>query len=190
VGAASLFVLGFSLVFAALGATASYIGAALSPYHVLLTRLAGVFVILMALFLLGRWSIPALYTERRLQIGRDFGVWSAFPLGMAFAFGWSPCIGPVLTSIMALAVTEASAQRGALLLFVYGLGLGAPFLLAALFTGQVLSGLSPFKRHYMAIERTGGAILLVMGVFLVMNRWTAVLGPFLNWYSDNVHLPM
>src|SRR5579884_2573066 len=93
--ASFLFVLGFSLVFVSLGATASYIGAMLGPHRDALTRLAGVFIVAMALVMIGLVQFPAFYQERRLQVGRDLGMWSAFPLGMAFAFGWTPCIGPV-----------------------------------------------------------------------------------------------
>ena len=188
VGTALLFVLGFSLVFVALGATASYIGSALLPYRDSLSRLAGIFVILMALLMLGSFQIPMFYREMRFHPGRDFGIWSAFPLGMAFAFGWSPCIGPVLASILADATTEASAQRGALLLFDYAMGLGLPFLIVALFAGRMFQSLNWFKRHFVAINRTGGSILLVMGVFLVLNRWTELLAPVMAWYQ-NLPLP-
>jgi len=183
-GAAVLFVLGFSLVFVAIGATASYIGSALLPYHGTLTRLAGIFIIVMALVMMGVLRLPLFYVERRFHLGRDLGIWSALPLGMAFAFGWSPCIGPILGAIYAYASTQDSAQRGALLLFVYALGLGLPFLAVALFTGRMFRSLSWFKRHSLAINRTGGAILLVMGVFLILNRWTELLGPVLRWYSQ------
>lgn len=188
VTAATLFVLGFSLVFVALGATASYIGNYLLPYHVALTRVAGVFIILMALGMVGVYQLPLFYRERRFELSHELGLWGALPLGMAFAFGWSPCIGPVLTSIFALATTESSAQRGALLLFVYALGLGAPFLLVALFAGRVLSSLRWFKRHFVAINRLGGSVLLIMGVFLVLDQWTEVLGPVLRWYAQ-LNLP-
>jgi cytochrome c-type biogenesis protein len=188
VGAASLFVLGFSLIFVALGATASYIGSALMPYRDTLTRASGVFIILMALVMIGVFRVPMFYMERRFHLGREFGIWSAFPLGMAFAFGWQPCIGPVLTAILAFATTEGTAQRGALLLFVYALGLGLPFLLVAMFAGRLFGSLNWFKRHFLAINRVGGAILLVMGVFLVLNRWTQLLGPVLRWYAQ-LNLP-
>lgn len=188
VAAASLFVLGFSLVFVALGATASYIGSALLPYRDTLTRVAGIFIIVMALAMVGMVHVPMLYREKRFQIGRDLGMWGAFPLGMAFAFGWSPCIGPVLTSILAYATTEGTAQKGALLLFVYGLGLGVPFLIVALFADHLMTSLGWFKRHFVAINRAGSAILLVMGVFLVLDRWTQLLGPVMRWYA--VHVPV
>ncbi len=186
--AGALFVLGFSLVFVAIGATASYIGSLVQPYHAELTRIAGIFIIAMALFMVGLIKIPALYRDRRFHLGRQFGVWSAFPLGMAFGFGWSPCIGPTLGAIFALAATQSDAQRGALLLFVYALGLGLPFLLVALFAGRALGALGWFKRHYQAITLAGSSLLLFMGVFLVMDRWTQLLSPLLSWYSQ-LNLP-
>lgn len=186
--AAGLFVLGFSLVFVALGATASYIGSLVVSYQATLTRIAGIFIIAMALVMVGALHIPLFYREKRFHIGRELGLWGAFPLGMAFAFGWSPCIGPVLTGIMADAATQGTAQKGAFLLFVYALGLGAPFLAAALFADRAFRSMSWFKRHYGAINRVGGGMLLVMGVFLVLDRWTELLGPAMRWYAS-LNLP-
>lgn len=187
-GAAVLFVLGFSLVFVALGATMSYIGSIIAPNRDILTRAAGVFIIIMALAMLGVFRRPIFYRERRLHVSPEWGVWSAFPLGMAFGFGWSPCIGPVLTSILGLAATEGSVQRGAFLLFVYSLGLGVPFLAVAAFAGTLLHSLGWFKRHYRALNVVGSGILLLMGTFLVMNRWTEVLAPVMSWYNQ-LNLP-
>lgn len=189
VGAATLFVLGFSLIFVALGATASYIGAALLPYRDTLTRVAGVFIILMALAMVGVLKLPVFYREKRLHLGREFGIWSAFPLGMAFAFGWSPCIGPVLTSILAYATTEGTAQKGALLLFIYSLGLGVPFLAMALFAGRIFHSVTWIKRHYQALNVGGSGVLIVMGIFLLLDRWTQLLSPVMAWYAD-LKLPL
>jgi cytochrome c-type biogenesis protein len=189
VGAATLFVLGFSLVFVALGATVSYIGSALLPYRDTLTRASGVFIILMALIVLGLFRLPVLYRETRFQFGRDFGIWSAFPLGMAFAFGWSPCIGPVLSSILAYATTTDAAQQGALLLFVYALGLGVPFLALAFLAGHMFQSLHWLKRYSRITDIGGGGVLLVMGVFLVLNQWTQLMAPIMRWYADK-NLPL
>lgn len=188
VATSALFVLGFALVFVALGATASYIGAALAPYRDLLTRIAGGFIIVMALIMIGLVRLPLLYQEKRFHIGRDLGVWSAFPIGMAFAFGWTPCIGPTLSSILVYATTVGTAQRGALLMFVYALGLGVPFLAVALFAGRAFNSLGWFKRHYAAITTTGGSLLLIMGVFLVLDRWMDLLAPVMRWYVQ-LNLP-
>lgn len=186
--AATLFVLGFALIFVAEGAALSYIGSAVIGNRDTLTRAAGVFIILMALFMLGVYRLPLLNMEKRFHVRRDLGTWSALPLGMAFAFGWTPCIGPVLSAIDAAALTQGTAQKGALLLFAYALGLGLPFLVVALFTERMYRSLGWFKRHYLAMERTGGAVLLVMGVFLLLNRWTELLSPILRWYAQ-LNLP-
>ncbi len=183
-GASVLFVVGFSLVFVSLGATLSYLGSVIDPHRQTLTRIAGIFIIVMALVMLGVFRVPLLYRESRFHVPRQWGVWSAFPLGMAFAFGWSPCIGPILTPIYAAATTEGSAQRGALLLFVYSLGLGVPFLAVALFTERFFGYIGWFKRHYRALNLSGGSVLLVMGVFLLLGRWTQLLGPVMNWYAQ------
>jgi cytochrome c-type biogenesis protein len=186
--AAVLFVLGFSIIFVALGATASFIGSLLQPYQRTLERVAGIFIIVMAFAMIGIFNIPQFYQEKRFHIGREFGIWSSFPLGMAFGFGWAPCIGPILTSIYALATQEGTAQRGALLLFVYALGLGIPFLLVALFAGRMFETLSWFKQHFVAINRLSGSILLVMGVFLVMGRWVQLVTPVMRWYADHLNI--
>jgi len=192
VGAALLFVLGFSLIFAALGASASYVGALLLTHRDVVNRGAGIFIIVMALFMLGAFRVPILFSERRAHVGRDLGIWSALPLGMAFAVGWSPCTGPVLASIYtyAAATTGGKAEMGALLLFIYALGLGLPFVLMALFSGRAFASLRWFKRHVQGINRLGGAVLLVMGIFLLMNRWTQLLSPIMTWYANNVNLPL
>lgn len=184
-GAAALFVLGFSIVFVAIGATASYIGSMIHGYLPTLERIAGAFIILMALVLIGLIQVPALYRDWRFHVNRDFGIWSALPVGMAFGFGWAPCIGPILGSIYFMAATETTVQQGALLLFVYALGLGIPFLAAALFAERAFQSLGWFKRHFRAFNLAGAGILLVMGAFLVAGRWTALLGPLLRWYGTH-----
>lgn len=188
-GAALLFILGFSLVFVALGATASYIGSFLLPYRDTLTRAAGIFIILMALTMLGLFRLPALYMEKRVHLEREFGLWGALPLGMAFAFGWSPCIGPVLTSILALATTQGTAQRGALLLFVYSVGLSVPFLGLALLADRASRSVVRFRRYSRVLNTGGGAILLIMGAFLTLNQWTELMAPLMRWYAD-LNLPL
>ncbi|MGH2448745.1 MAG: cytochrome c biogenesis CcdA family protein [Chloroflexota bacterium] len=183
-GASLLFVLGFSLIFVASGATASYIGATLQPYHGVLGRAAGAFTIAMGLVLLGLVRFPWLYQERRFHLGRDFGVWSSLPLGMAFGFGWTPCIGPILAPILAYAASQASVQHGALLLFVYALGLGLPFLVVALFAGRAFQSLGWIRRYSAGLNAAGGAVLIAMGIFLVMGRWTELLAPAMRWYAQ------
>ena len=188
-GAAALFVLGFSLVFVALGATVSYIGSFLVPYRVTLIRVSGVFIILMALAIMGLFRLSIFYREKRFHLGRELGIWSSFPLGVAFAFGWTPCIGPVLASILAVATTAGTAQVGALLLLVYAFGMGVPFLAVALFADRLVHSVTWIKRHYQVFNFGGGGILLIMGVFLVLNRWTELMAPMLRWYADHNFLP-
>lgn len=187
--AASLFVLGFAVVFVALGATVSYIGSLLLPYRDTLTRASGIFIIFMAFVILGLFHIPIMYRDKRLQIGREFGVWSAFPLGMAFAFGWSPCIGPVLASILAYAATTHTAQQGALLLFVYALGFGLPFMLIALLATRMFGFLRWTRQYSRIVDVVGGFVLFVMGLFLTLNQWTQVMAPVMRWYADH-NLPL
>jgi len=187
--AAVLFVLGFSLVFVALGATASYLGALLLPYRETLIRVSGLFIIVMALVVLGLLRLPIFYREKRFALGRELGIWSAFPLGMAFAFGWSPCIGPILASILAYASTEGTAQKGALLLFVYALGLGTPFLALALLAGRMFQSVRWLRRHARVFDWGGGAMLVVMGIFLLLNQWTALMAPIMRWYVQ-LNLPL
>jgi len=186
--AAVLFVLGFSLVFVALGATASYIGSALLPHRATLVRLSGIFIIIMALLMLGLFRLPVFQREMRLHLGRDLGIWSALPLGMAFAFGWSPCIGPVLASILAYATTEQAAQKGALLLFIYSLGMGVPFIALALLAGHMFQSVRRLKRFARMFEVVGGSALLVMGILLFLNQWTRLMAPIMRWYL-NLNLP-
>src|SRR5947209_7105540 len=115
--AAGLFILGFSLVFVSIGAGASYIGSEVGSHKILLTRLAGAFIILMALVMLRIVRLPFLEREKRLYVNHELGMWGALPMGMAFAFGWVPCVGPVLASIYTLAFAGETVQKGALLLF-------------------------------------------------------------------------
>jgi len=182
VGAASLFVLGFSLVFVSLGATASYIGSFLLPYRDPLTRVSGVVVVIMALIMIGLFQFPVVARDRRFHLKRDFGIWSSFPLGMAFAFGWSPCIGPVLASVLTYAASTHTAQKGAVLLLIYSLGLSVPFLGLALLAGRMMRVLARIRGFSRALNLGGAGVLLVMGVFLMLNQWTQVMAPLMRWY--------
>jgi cytochrome c-type biogenesis protein len=184
-GAAALFVGGFSVIFIALGATASLLGTAVLGSLPLLIRVAGVFVILMGLSMLGVFRIPFLQSERRLDMRRiRSGPAGAFPLGMAFAFGWTPCIGPVLAAILATAATTSNAARGAGLLTIYSLGMGIPFLLMAMAYTRRGRTASFFKRHAIFIERAGGVLLVAMGVLLIAGQWTRLFVPLLRLFSN------
>ena len=169
--ASGLFVLGFSLVFVALGATAGAIGTALATYREPLTRLSGVGMIVMGLLVLGLVRAPMLMRERRIQlIDRPYGPLGAVVLGMAFGFGWTPCIGPVLASILLYAASVETAQEGAVLLLVYSAGLGSPFLLTALGMSRALSSLAWLRPHLAFVSTVSGVLLVGMGVLFLTNR--------------------
>lgn len=184
VGAAALFVVGFAVVFTALGAAASLLGSFLLGALPLFLKVAGVFVILMGLSMLGVLRLPFLYREKRFDMRRiRSGRGGALPLGMAFAFGWTPCIGPVLASILTAAAATASAARGAGLLLIYSAGMGVPFMLMALaYTRQGGDG-GFLRRHGAVIEKAGGALLVAMGVLLISGQWTKMFTPLLRLFS-------
>ncbi|MFN3722226.1 MAG: cytochrome c biogenesis CcdA family protein [Paracoccaceae bacterium] len=170
---ALFFVMGLSTVFLLLGFTASIFGAFFLQNQVLFSRISGVVVIIFGLHFLGVFRIPLLDREARLDAGDRAGTaFGAYVLGLAFAFGWTPCIGPQLGAILSLAAQEGSVQRGTLLLAVYALGLGLPFLLAALFVERSLGLMQRLKPHMKAIERVMGILLLVVGLALVTGAFT------------------
>ncbi|GBC86129.1 Thiol:disulfide interchange protein DsbD [bacterium HR12] len=183
-GAALLFVLGFSIVFTALGAGASLFGPLLLRNRLVLTRVAGILVVLTGLVTIGLFRIPLLYREVRLDLRRIRpGPLGAAPLGMAFAVGWTPCIGPVLAGILTAAASTANAAWGAALLVTYSLGLGIPFLALAYACGRDgrLSGW--LRRRGRLIELAGGAVLLLMGVLMITGQWVRLFIPLLRLYT-------
>jgi cytochrome c-type biogenesis protein len=172
IAAALLFVLGFSTVFVALGASASAIGALLRAYSYVLGKIAGVVIIIMGLHFLGLTPIAWLLREKRLEIARPVGLWGAYLMGLAFAFGWTPCIGPILSAILAIAGAEGSVARGAGLLAVYSLGLGVPFIVAALAIKQFAAFLARFRAHLGLVEKAMGGLLVVAGVAFFLGSIT------------------
>ncbi len=183
--ATTVFVLGFSAIFTALGATASLAGNFVLSNRQLLSRIGGIIVIALGLSVLGVIKLPGFYRERRVHfVHRPGGLLGAFPVGMAFGFAWIPCVGPVLTAILSLAATTERAVDGAVLLFAYSLGLGVPFLIAAVLLTSAFDALSWIKRHGRLIEGVSGTFLVVMGVALVFdmvfqfNGWILRLFPF------------
>ena len=159
--AALLFVAGFSTVFIALGASASAIGGLVRAYSHGLSILAGIAIIVMGLHFLGLTPIALLAREKRLQLVKPVGLWGAYVMGLAFAFGWTPCIGPILAAILAVAASEATAAKGAGLLAVYSLGLGIPFLLAAFAVEPFAAFLTRFRKHIAAGREGDGWIARV-----------------------------
>jgi cytochrome c-type biogenesis protein len=162
--AAILFVLGFSTVFVTLGASASVIGGFVRAYSDVLGTLAGIVIIVMGLHFLGLTRIGFLMREKRAHVGKPVGLWGAYAMGLAFAFGWTPCIGPILAAILAVAASEATVAKGAGLLAVYSLGLGIPFLLAAFAIEPFAEFLARFRRHLARVEQVMGALLVLTGV--------------------------
>ena len=184
IGASALFVLGFAIVFTALGATASLLGAFLLRNLSLITKISGVFVVVMGLAMLGVFRLPFLYREKRFDLSRvRSGPAGAVPLGMAFAFGWTPCIGPVLSAIFALATSAPTVSKGALLLFVYSLGMGIPFLLFAFVYSRAGRTFGALQRHGRAMERTGGVLLVLIGLFLFTGAWQRLFAPLARVFS-------
>ncbi|MCC1491616.1 cytochrome c biogenesis CcdA family protein [Cognatishimia sp. F0-27] len=172
--AALFFVLGLSTVFVLLGFTASWLGMFFLQNQVLLARISGVVVIVFGLHFLGIIRIPFLDREARMDAGDAGGsAFGAYILGLAFAFGWTPCIGPQLGAILSLAATEASVARGTTLLAVYAAGLGIPFLLAAMFLSRAMGVMNRIKRHMVLIERIMGILLVAVGLALVTGAFSA-----------------
>ena len=162
--AALLFVCGFSTVFVALGASASVIGALIRAYSAELSILAGVAIIVMGLHFLGVLRIGVLLREKRMEMAKPVGLWGAYVMGLAFAFGWTPCIGPILAAILAVAASEQTVAKGAGLLAVYSLGLGIPFLLAAFMVEPFAAFLARFRRHLGRVEKVMGGLLVLTGI--------------------------
>lgn len=162
--ASLLFVAGFSTVFVALGAGASVIGAVLRAYSDVLATVAGIAIIVMGLHFLGLTRIALLMREKRAEMARPVGLWGAYAMGLAFAFGWTPCIGPILAAILAVAASEATIAKGAGLLAVYSLGLGIPFVIAALAVEPFAAFLTRFRAHLATVERVMGGLLVLTGI--------------------------
>ena len=167
-----LFVLGFSLVFVALGASASLLGGLIEDYRRELNRAAGGVMILMGLFVMGVARLPVLYQEKRFHFAvGSFGQGGTVLLGMAFAFGWTPCVGPVLASILFYAGGSQTAVQGAALLLAYSLGMGVPFVATGLAFSRAMGALGWVKRHYRAINVVSGGLLVGVGVLFLTDRF-------------------
>ena len=171
------FVLGFSFVFIILGASATALGGFLLSKLTLLGKIAGVLVVVLGLHMLGVFRIGFLYREKRIQTEtKRVGILGSFLVGMAFAFGWSPCIGPILGGILAYASTRETVGQGMVLLGAYSAGLGLPFIIAGLSIDAFFRVTSRFKRHFRAIEIASGALLIVVGILIFTNQLTVISG--------------
>jgi cytochrome c-type biogenesis protein len=176
--ASVLFVLGFAVFFTILGGAFGGLGRALAEHRQLVGALGGVLVLGMGLFLLGVLRPRVMEQEARaLSLVRRGGLLGAFPLGLVFAAGWTPCIGPTLAAILTLTAADGSASpaRGATLAFAYALGLGLPFILLGGLLDRGVGALARLRRHSLRLERAGGAVLVVVGVLLVTGLWDRVL---------------
>jgi cytochrome c-type biogenesis protein len=180
------FVLGFSFVFVSLGATATALGQFLLERLRVLGKIAGVLIVIFGLHTMGLLRIGWLYSERRVQVNaKPAGFIGAFLVGISFAFGWTPCIGPILTGILALAGAQETVGQGVQLLAIYSAGLGLPFLATALAMNQFFAAFAKIRRYYHIIEIVSGALLVIIGVLIFTDRFTIIarwLEPYLPTY--------
>jgi cytochrome c-type biogenesis protein len=175
-----VFVLGFSLVFVSFGAVASSIGQLMARHTVLLSQVAGAVIVVFGLHLTRMLPLKWLYANQQFDaLFRRQGPWGAFLVGLAFGFGWMPCVGPILASILALAASEATLAKGVALLLFYALGLALPFLITSLAIGHFLPAYQRFRRHLPKVELAGGTLMIAVGI-LVFTRHLTVVNAWLN----------
>lgn len=174
-----LFIAGFSAVFIVLGVAVSALGAQFQAQLDVISRILGVVVILMGLAFMG--AVPFLQAERRMHVSPRAGLAGAPVLGVAFGLGWAPCIGPTLSAVLALSLTEGSQGRGIVLAIAYCLGLGLPFLALAFWIEHSSKVLAWLRRHRLLLMRLGGAMLIVLGVLLVTGTWGRITGLLQGW---------
>jgi cytochrome c-type biogenesis protein len=179
-----LFIVGFSLVFIALGATATMVGSALNRYQDILRWVGGAIVIVLGVHFTGLINIPFLQIEKRVHLrNRPVGYFGSILIGMAFAAGWTPCIGPILGSILMVAATQSDIMKGVTLLGIYSLGFGIPFFLAAMVLNKFLTTYKKLSVHIPKIIVASGIILIIIGVLIITNNLT-MLGLYLtDWFS-------
>lgn len=182
---AMAFVAGFCVVFVALGASASYVGSFVTDHLTTLGYIAGVIIIIMGLHFLGVFRINLLFREARFHVAsKPAGLLGAFVIGLAFAFGWTPCVGPVLAAILLYAGSEADVVRGAALLLAYALGIGIPFLAAALFAGPFMRLMQRHRKHMGKVEKVMGALLVVTGILFLTNSMSTIAYLMLDWFPQ------
>ena len=185
VRAAVLFVAGFTTVFTLLGVGATLLGSAFLRNQDTIVRGFGVVIVLMGLATMGVLRVPLLYRERRIDLARlPRGPGGAFVVGMGFAAGWVPCIGPILATILATAATTDTLIWGAVLLVLYSLGLGIPFLLLALGLSRAQRSVAWLRRHGRAVELAGGGMLVIVGVLFVTGTWQELFRPLQRWFAE------
>jgi cytochrome c-type biogenesis protein len=179
-----MFILGFTISFIALGATATAVGKFLLVRMPILRQVAGIIMIVFGLHVLGVFRIKALYQDTRLhKVQTSSGMIGALVLGLVFALGWSPCLGPILSGVLGLASEQETVMRGMFLLFVYSAGLGVPFLMTSLGINRFLSFYNRFKKHFRALEIVSGILILGVGVLIFTDQMTR-LNQYFQWLSD------
>jgi len=175
----AMFVAGFTTVFVVLGVAFASLGARVGGQLDTITRVLGVLVVVMGFVFLG--AVPFMQRERRVHVSPKAGMWGAPLLGVVFGLGWTPCIGPTLAAVLTLSLSEATATRGVILAVVYSLGLGLPFLVLALWIERSRAVLGWLRRHRLALMRTGGAVLVVLGLLLVTGLWGQMTTYMQQW---------
>lgn len=166
-----MFILGFSVVFIMLGALSTSVGQLLAHYRTVIAKIAGVVIIIFGLHLTGIFRINALYADKRLHgVKGGSSLWGSFVIGFAFAFGWTPCVGPILSVILTFAAEQDTVMKGVFLLAVYSLGLAVPFLVTALLIEKFLSFYRRFQKHMHMLEVASGGLMIGLGILLVMGR--------------------
>ena len=184
--AALLFVAGFTVVFTVLGVVAQLLGSVFLANGGPVVRWFGVPIIILGLSTMGVLRLPFLMKERRIDLARvPRGTAWAFPMGMAFAAGWAPCLGPVLATIYATAAVSGTAVWGAILLILYSIGLGVPFVALALGFNRAQRSLGWLRRNGRRIEVAGGALLVVVGLLFVTGRWQGYFQPLQRWFAEH-----
>ncbi len=182
---AIVFVAGFSTVFVALGASASLIGSFVTQHLTTLSYVAGAIILILGLHFLGIFRIGLLHREARFQgPSRPIGLTGAYVIGLAFAFGWTPCVGPVLAAILLYAGSEAEVFRGAWLLLAYSLGIGLPFVIAAFFAGPFMRLMRRFRQHMGKVEKAMGLMLVVTGVLFLTNSMSTIAYLMLDMFPS------
>ena len=178
-----LFILGFSALFTALGASASMIGQFLSAYRDAIRIAGGILIILFGLFISGVFSFAFLQQEKKLHLQhKPLGYVGSFLVGVTFAAGWTPCVGPILSSILLYASTAEDARSGMLLLFAYSLGMGLPFFICALAINTFLGYLQKARRYIGVFTKVAGILLILVGVLLLTNSLTFLMEVLLQWF--------
>src|SRR5438270_959883 len=180
-----MFILGFTVVFVMLGAVATSVGQLVKGYKKELTWIAGAIIFIFGLHLTGILKIKALYADKRMHsVQGGKSPLGAFAVGFAFAFGWTPCVGPILAPILTMAASSETATRGILLLWIYSLGLAVPFLATSLLLDRFMEFYGGFRRHLRTVEVISGVFLMIIGVLFITHRFTILSGWLNKFFPD------